>query len=64
MSLLWVGKKLLGVFLLLIGIFLVFFFPGIPEHQKGFGTASVKFDVSGIVIGIILLFIGAYLLFY
>lgn len=64
MALLFFVKKLIGIFLLLFGIFMTFFFPGIQRHQLGFGSATVKFDITGIFIGIVSMIIAGYLLFY
>ena len=55
----WLIAKALGVFLLLAGVFLVIFFPGVGTHQNAGG---VSFDKTGIIIGVILFFIGIYLL--
>ncbi|MBI4181673.1 MAG: hypothetical protein HY520_01770 [Candidatus Aenigmarchaeota archaeon] len=48
---------LAGILLLLAGIFLVFFFPGVTEHQPEADA------YTGIVLGIIFLIAGAVLVF-
>lgn len=48
---------LVGIVLILIGGFLVFFFPGTAEHQPP------PFDVVGVVLGFILIIIGGVLIF-
>jgi len=54
---LWfIAKKLVSIFLIIAGIFLVFFFPVMGEHQPE------QFTISGVIMGFIFLGIGAYLL--
>jgi hypothetical protein len=48
---------LVGLLLILIGGFLVFFFPSTAEHQPH------PFDITGVVLGFILLIIGGALIF-
>ena len=48
---------LVGIVLILIGGFLVFFFPGTEEHQWP------PFDIVGVVLGFILIIIGGVLVF-
>jgi hypothetical protein len=48
---------LVGIVLILIGGFLVFFFPSTAEHQPP------PFDVVGVVLGFILIIIGGILIF-
>lgn len=48
---------LIGGLLLLVGIFLVFFFPGVTEHQPE------SMGMTGIVLGVILIIIGGVLVF-
>lgn len=48
---------LVGIVLILIGGFLVFFFPGAMEHQPP------PFDVVGVVLGFILIIAGGVLVF-
>ena len=48
---------IVGILLLIAGVFLVFFFPTTEEHQP------VSFGVTGIVIGIVFLIIGFVLVF-
>lgn len=55
----WIIAKALGVFLLLAGVFLVIFFPGVGAHQD---TGGVNFGVTGIIIGVICFFLGIYLI--
>ena len=51
-------KKLLGIFFIIIGIFMTFFFPDVSDYQpKGF-------SISGIVIGIILIAAGILLVIF
>jgi hypothetical protein len=57
--LLWIAAKVVGVLLVLFGIFLVVFFPGIG----GKGHQPDEFGKTGILIGLVLLLIGIYLLF-
>jgi len=47
-----------GILLGFFGIFMVFFFPNVGEHQ------DENFAVSGIVIGIVSLVIAFFLLFF
>lgn len=46
-----------GVFFILVGIFLVVIFPGVPEHQEA------SFSLVGVVLGFVLLILGGILLF-
>jgi len=48
---------LVGLLLVLVGGFLVFFFPNTMEHQPP------PFDTVGVVLGFILLIIGGVLIF-
>ncbi|MBN2042192.1 MAG: hypothetical protein JW754_00135 [Candidatus Aenigmarchaeota archaeon] len=56
----WIALKLVGVVLILIGLFLTVFFPGIQSHQNP--QSGPKFDVNGIIMGLILLVVGIYLI--
>ena len=47
---------LIGIMLVLFGFFLAIFFPNLPEHQ------GENFALAGIVIGIVLLIVGAALI--
>jgi uncharacterized YccA/Bax inhibitor family protein len=57
MVLWWLVGKVVGVVLLLLGVFLVIFFPWITKHQPE------SFGKSGILLGLIFLVIGLFLLF-
>ena len=46
-----------GIFLLLLGIFLIFFFPQTTVHQ------GEGFSIAGIVMGFIFLIVGIVLIF-
>jgi len=59
----WLAVKVFGVFLILIGGFLVIFFPALPDHQNIKGQTGFSMDVVGVLVGIILLIIGGFLLF-
>lgn len=48
---------MLGIILILIGLFLAFFFPGTQEHQPP------PFGLVGVLLGFILLIIGGILVF-
>jgi len=52
----WIGF-LVGVLFILIGGFLVIFFPGAEEHQPP------PFNVVGVVLGLILLVLGGIFVF-
>lgn len=54
----WILAKVVGVFLILAGGFLILFFPGVSDHQD----ASAPFGKTGILLGVILFFIGIWLL--
>ncbi len=56
----WAVMKIAGVVLLLIGIFLSVFFPGIGAHQNP--QQGPNFSVNGIIMGVILIVVGVYLL--
>lgn len=56
----WAVLKIAGVVLLLIGIFLSVFFPGIMAHQNP--QQGPNFSVNGIIMGVILIVVGVYLL--
>ena len=56
----WLALKLVGVVLILIGLFLTVFFPGIAAHQNP--HSGPKFDVNGIIMGLVLLVVGIYLM--
>ncbi|UCD07198.1 MAG: hypothetical protein JSW41_05230 [Candidatus Aenigmatarchaeota archaeon] len=52
-----IGGLILGIILILIGLFLTFFFPGTQEHQPP------PFGAVGIFLGLILIIIGGILVF-
>ena len=52
-------QKIAGLILLAVGVFMVLGFPGVVEEYQTAGMAK-----TGIFIGIVLLIIGAYLLFF
>ncbi len=52
----WIGF-LVGIFFILVGGFLVLFFPSTEEHQPD------TFAVTGIVLGLILIIAGGVLMF-
>lgn len=56
MVLLWIATKLVAIVLLLLGLFLVIFFPGIQKHQP------TEFTKTGILMGLVFLVIGIYLI--
>ncbi len=51
----WLGT-VIGILLVLIAIFMIFFFPSTLEHQAEFGW-------RGVLLGLILLIIGGLLIF-
>ncbi|MEM5871308.1 MAG: hypothetical protein QW051_00375 [Candidatus Aenigmatarchaeota archaeon] len=62
----WLLSKIIGVLMVLAGIFLIIFFPGIEEHQESAGGESsnpTSFAISGIVIGLVLLIAGIFIIF-
>ena len=52
------GGLIVGVLLLLWGVYMLFFFPAFVEHQ------SAQFSRNGIIFGLIVLFIGILLVFF
>ena len=52
----WIGI-LAGIIILLLGIFLVFFFPNVTEHQPE------SMSWTGIVMGFVFIVIGGMLIF-
>ncbi|NIO22400.1 MAG: hypothetical protein GTN38_00040 [Candidatus Aenigmarchaeota archaeon] len=58
----WLGIKVLGIILILAGIFLVVFFPMSPEDQN-IREMGISVDVVGVIVGIVLLIIGVFLVF-
>ncbi len=52
-----IGGLVLGIILILIGLFLAFFFPAPQEHQPP------PFGLVGVLLGFILLIIGGILVF-
>ena len=54
----WIFGKIGGIFLILVGGFLILFFPGVATHQD---VAGSDFGKTGILLGIILFFIGVWL---
>jgi hypothetical protein len=52
-----IGGLILGIILILVGLFMAFLFPGVAIHQ------TESFGRSGIVMGFILLIIGGILVF-
>lgn len=60
---LWeLGLKVLGVILILVGIFLVVFLPLVPEDQN-IEQMGFSMDVVGVIVGVVLLIIGIFLVF-
>ena len=60
----WLLWKVVGVFFILAGVFLVIFFPGTKDHQNAArGDAEVPFDIVGVIIGFILLVVGGFMVF-
>lgn len=60
-------SKLAGIFCILFGFFMAFYFPGktggvIPGGSKGYQPEQM--GKTGIIIGFILMGIGAYILLY
>lgn len=53
----WIGV-LFGILLGAFGLFMVFFFPNVTEHQQE------EFSISGIIIGIISLVASYFLIFF
>lgn len=58
----WLIFKIVGLIMLVAGVFLVVFYPGISKHQES-GGGLTNFEMSGLVLGLILLVIGAFMLF-
>ncbi|NIO21448.1 MAG: hypothetical protein GTN76_12085 [Candidatus Aenigmarchaeota archaeon] len=58
----WLGIKVLGVILILIGGFLVVFFPMVGEEQS-IEQMDINVDIVGVLFGIILLIVGIFLFF-
>jgi hypothetical protein len=58
----WLGIKVLGVILTLIGIFLIVFFPMSPEDQS-IPQMGISMDIVGVLFGVVLLVIGIFLIF-
>jgi len=58
----WLGVKVLGVILVLIGVFLVVFLPMSPEEQN-IEQMGFSMDVVGVIVGIVLLIVGIFLIF-
>ncbi|MEE9323912.1 MAG: hypothetical protein V3U72_05215 [Candidatus Aenigmarchaeota archaeon] len=61
----WLIFKIIGVIMIVIGGFLVVFFPGILQHQEAGATKAphTDFGLGGIVIGLILIIVGGFILF-
>ena len=55
----WILWKAFGVLLILVGIFFFLFFPGVPAQQDLSGSS---FGKTGILLGVILFFIGMWIL--
>jgi hypothetical protein len=47
-----------GIFLLVAGFFMVFFFPGVADHQ------GEGFSYTGIIVGVLMLVFGVVLAFF
>jgi len=58
----WLGIKVLGVILTLIGVFLIVFFPMSPEDQS-ITSMNISVDIVGVLFGVVLLVIGIFLIF-
>ena len=58
----WVGF-VVGILFIVVGGFLVFFFPASMEHQSDVGSGS-NMALSGVVLGLILLVVGFFLAFW
>jgi|GEM_PF-1644028 len=58
----WLGIKVLGVILTLVGIFLIVFFPMSSEDQN-IPQMGISMDIVGVLFGVILLVIGIFLIF-
>jgi hypothetical protein len=58
----WLGVKVLGILLILVGGFLVVFFPLVPEDQS-IEQMGINVDIVGVIFGIILLIVGIFLVF-
>ena len=52
------GGFLIGILLLLFGVFCIFFFPSSQTHQEG------SLTIGGIFIGVVSLIIGGILVFW
>lgn len=50
--------RTIGAFMILGGMFLVFLFPGTGQHQQP-GMANIA-----LIVGLMMLFLGVYLLFF
>jgi hypothetical protein len=58
----WLGIKVLGVILTLVGIFLIVFFPMSSEEQS-IPQMGISVDIVGVLLGVVLLVIGIFLIF-
>jgi len=58
----WLGVKVLAILLIIVGGFLVLFFPGISDTQN-VDTMGFHVDVIGVLAGLVMLVIGGFLLF-
>ena len=60
----WLVFKIISILMIVFGVFLVIFFPGVPEHQEaGLKKPLSNFGVTGIVFGLILIIVGGFILF-
>ena len=61
----WLIFKIIGVIMIVIGGFLVVFFPGIPGHQEAGSKRAhhTSFGLGGVVLGLILIIVGGFILF-
>lgn len=60
----WLLSRVVAVIMILVGVFLFIFFPGVPRHQEaGSKHKYTSFGLTGIVLGIILMIVGGFLLF-
>lgn len=57
MVLWWAVVKIVAIVLILVGLYMIIFLPGIIEHQGS------QFGFSAIIFGFILVVIGGFLLF-
>lgn len=61
----WLVYRIIGILMIIIGGFLVVFFPGILHHQEAGSKRAphTSFGLGGVVLGLILIIVGGFILF-